>query len=255
MAGGWVVVLAASGVLSILGRAARGLPLDLPSAALEQAPILALWALVTPVVFRWARAWPVRRPSVRGHLVVHAVLGVALVLALNVAIRVPLLAGADGVERFARSLALGLSVYLPGALLAYGALVALGHLPAAGSTGTASPTTTPGPVERIAVRTPTRTYLLPVEEVVRVEADDNYVRIHTPDRSYRTRGSIAAVEAELPANAFVRIHRSHLVRVGRVREVQPLGNGDHVVVMDDGAELRVARGRKAALADALGMPV
>jgi two-component system LytT family response regulator len=51
----------------------------------------------------------------------------------------------------------------------------------------------------------------------------------------------------------VRIHRSSIVSVARIREVQPLGHGDHAVILRCGRVLRVARTRRAALAGALGV--
>lgn len=252
---GWLAVFVVSGLLSVLGRVARGAPVDAWSALREQAPILTLWALATPLIFAWAQRWPVRPPAHRRHLAVHAALGLALVVVLNAAIRVPLLWSAGDATTFLRSLGQGLSVYLPGALLAYAGLVLVGHALVRSPERVDGDEASTAAPERLAVRTPLRTHLLHVDEIVWIEADDNHIRVHTPEGSYRTRSSISAVEAELPPGAFVRIHRSHLVRVERVREVQPMGNGDQVVVMDDGSELRVARGRRAALAEALGLSV
>jgi LytTr DNA-binding domain len=254
VAAGWSGVFVLSGALAALGRVARGASVDPLGAVLEQAPILILWGVVTPFVFVWTRRWPVRAPHARRHLATHGVLALAVVVAMNAVIRVPLLAG-GGLSPFLRSLGNGLSVYLPGALLAYGALLLVAHLRSAsagdGASDALGPRKTNDAHGRIAVRTPMRTFLLPFDDVVWVEADDNYVVVHTRDCGYRTRSSVSAVMRELPPGAFVRIHRSHLVSAVHIRQVQPLGNGDQVVVMDDGAELRVARGRRAALADTL----
>ena len=258
----WGVIFLLAGLLELLRQVVHGEPLAVARAFARQAPILLLWALATPAVLSWARRWPVRGPRWRSHLAVHACLGLSLVLGLNAAIRVPVLWAPDGGGAdFLASLGLGLSIYLPGALLAYGFLVLVGDVLARraigarhGAAAEGDCTGDPTPA-RIAVRTPLRTNLVPLDEIVWVEADDNYVRIHTDRRCLRTRTSIGAVEEELPEGAFVRIHRSHLVRVERIRQVQPLGNGDHVVVMDDGAELRVARSRRSALSEALGTPV
>jgi hypothetical protein len=103
------------------------------------------------------------------------------------------------------------------------------------------------------VRQWNRVHLVRIEEIDWIEAEVNYVVVHAGGRSYKGRERIGDVEARLDARRFVRIHRSSIVHVARIREVQPLTHGDHVVILRDGKVLRVARSRRAALEAALAV--
>jgi two-component system LytT family response regulator len=105
----------------------------------------------------------------------------------------------------------------------------------------------------LTVRQWNRVHLVPVDDIDWVEAKDNYVVVHASSRSYKGRERISDVEAQLDARRFVRIHRSTIVHVAKIREVQPLTHGDHAVILRDGKVLRVARSRRQALGEALGM--
>jgi two-component system, LytTR family, response regulator len=96
---------------------------------------------------------------------------------------------------------------------------------------------------------------VPPGEIHWVEADDNYVVVHAGDRTYKGRGRIGDLESQLDARAFVRIHRSAIVRVESIREVQPLTKGDLAVILRDGKVLRVSRGRRAKLESALRVEI
>ena len=120
--------------------------------------------------------------------------------------------------------------------------------PADGSLGDAA-----AEAEHLPVRQWNRVYLVPVEEIDWIEAEDNYVVVHAAGQHYRGRERIADVEARLDRRRFVRIHRSTIVHAARIREVQPLTHGDHAVILQDGTVLRVARSRRRALEEALAM--
>ena len=105
----------------------------------------------------------------------------------------------------------------------------------------------------ITVRQWNRVHLVRVEDIDFVEAKDNYVVIHAASRAYKGRDRISDVESQLDTRRFVRIHRSTIVHVAKIREVQPLTHGDHAVILRDGKVLRVARSRRQALGQALGV--
>ncbi len=104
----------------------------------------------------------------------------------------------------------------------------------------------------LSVRTPGRLMRLRLSEIVWIEAADYYVRIHVPGRSLLVRDSLAAMQERLDPRKFVRIHRSAIVNVDRIREVQPLEHRDHIVILEGGERLRVSRTRRRALEAALG---
>lgn len=104
----------------------------------------------------------------------------------------------------------------------------------------------------LTVRERERVVLVKVEDVARFEAAGDYVEVHVGDRTHLIDDTMKSLEAELDPRRFVRIHRSHIVNVDRIAELEPFFHGDWVITMDDGAELRLARTRREALERALG---
>jgi two-component system LytT family response regulator len=94
---------------------------------------------------------------------------------------------------------------------------------------------------RIAVKQGDRTVIVPVSEIDSCEAADNYVRIYTAGRKYLVRDTMKMVEQQLDPSAFVRIHRSAIVNLVRVRELRPLFHGDYQVILADGVRLTLSR--------------
>jgi two-component system, LytTR family, response regulator len=109
------------------------------------------------------------------------------------------------------------------------------------------------PLRRIGVRTGTRIILVDVESIDWVEASGDYARIHVGKASHLVLQRMNALEQALETGAFVRIHRSVIVNVGRIRELHREPDGAGSIVLTDGVRLRVARGRWEALQGALGM--
>jgi len=99
------------------------------------------------------------------------------------------------------------------------------------------------PERRIPVVAGGRTELIDVDEVHFAQADGDYCRIHTYDRSYLSTSSLGELEESLPPQRFVRIHRSHLVNLAKVAAIKRAGNDRMRLVLDDAArtELDVAR--------------
>jgi two-component system, LytTR family, response regulator len=107
--------------------------------------------------------------------------------------------------------------------------------------------------ERIAVKAEGRVLFVRVDEVDWIEAADYCVRVHAGGRVHVVREPLRELEARLDPTRFFRIHRSALVNVSRIRELQPHFHGEYVVVMPDGARLRLSRGRRERLHRVLGM--
>lgn len=94
---------------------------------------------------------------------------------------------------------------------------------------------------RLTVREDERIFILPVDEVDWFEADDGQVRVHAGKRSFLMRTTLTALLMQVDPTRFTRIHRSMVVAVARVREVQPWFGGDYVAILHDGRQLRVSR--------------
>lgn len=108
-----------------------------------------------------------------------------------------------------------------------------------------------GPPRRLAVKDGSRVVLLEVGEIAWIEAADYYVRLHTDAGSLMMRESLKSLEERLDAKRFVRIHRSAIVNLDRVRELKPTFGGEHFVILRDGTRLKLARSRRAGLEELL----
>ena len=108
-------------------------------------------------------------------------------------------------------------------------------------------------VERLAIRRNGGIFFLPVAEVDWIEAADYCVRIHTAGRFHLVRQPLGELETKLDPGCFFRVHRSAIVNLGRIKQVQPHFHGDGLLVMHDGSTLRVSRGRRERLHQRLGL--
>jgi two-component system LytT family response regulator len=107
--------------------------------------------------------------------------------------------------------------------------------------------TTSGAAERIEVRDGERVRYVAADDVVWAEADGPHVRLHTAHGVFEIRETLAHLEAALDARRFVRIHRSFIVNVGQIKELQPWFGGDAVLILKSGQQLKVSRTYRAQL--------
>lgn len=109
--------------------------------------------------------------------------------------------------------------------------------------------------ERIPVRDRGRIVLLDARDIECVEAEGDYVSVRAAGKTYLVRETMTAMESRLGAPRFLRIHRSTIVNVDRVREVRPQTNNEYVVVLRDGLELKASRSYGDRLRQAIGTPL
>jgi two-component system LytT family response regulator len=109
-----------------------------------------------------------------------------------------------------------------------------------------------GAPRQLVVRDGSRTVVIPHDDIVWIEAEDYYARIHATARRTLVRLSLKSLADELDGGRFVRVHRSAIVNLAFVREVEPLASGDQRLVLNDGTELRVSRTYRPALDERLG---
>lgn len=95
--------------------------------------------------------------------------------------------------------------------------------------------------ERVVVRTNGKVVFLRADEISWVEAAGNYVNLHAGTEAYVLRESMKNMETRLDPELFVRIHRSAIVNVNRIRELQPWFHGEYVVILHDGTRLMASR--------------
>jgi two-component system LytT family response regulator len=94
---------------------------------------------------------------------------------------------------------------------------------------------------RLAIKQDGRVILVDARDVVRIEAAGNYVEIHAAGKAHLMRETLAHIEARLDPARFVRVSRSSIVSVDRVRELRPMFNGDFVLLLQDGSEVSGSR--------------
>jgi two-component system LytT family response regulator len=105
---------------------------------------------------------------------------------------------------------------------------------------------------RLAVRNNGQVLFLSFEEIEWIEAAGNYVRLNAGGESHLLRETMSGVEAKLPRERFLRIHRSALVNLEAVRELVPSPHGDFVVALKSGKRLPLSRACRDRLEEALG---
>jgi len=109
-----------------------------------------------------------------------------------------------------------------------------------------------GRLERIVLKSGGRSRLVLAERVDWIEAEGVYARLHVAGESFLLRMPMHELETRLDARRFVRIHRSTIVNVSRIRELQPYFNREYVVLLRDGTRLKLSRGYRERLELLLG---
>lgn len=109
--------------------------------------------------------------------------------------------------------------------------------------------------DRMVVKSNGRLFFLRSDEIDWVEAAGNYVRLHVGSDAHLLRETMNAIEARLDPELFFRIHRSRIVNIERVKELQPWFNGEYVVLLRNGTKLTLSRGYREKLQERLGRPL
>lgn len=128
-----------------------------------------------------------------------------------------------------------------------GRLLELASSGSFGADGGGAEPPSPAPLTRLAVRSLGRVRFLRTAAIDWIEAADYYARLHVGDRSFLIRRSMKSLEESLDPRRFVRIHRSSIVNVERVREIRARLNGAYSVTLRDGTKVRLSRSRRRAL--------
>ncbi len=106
--------------------------------------------------------------------------------------------------------------------------------------------------DRLVVKSGGRLFFLRTDEIDWVEAAGNYVRLHVGSASHLLRETMNAIEGRLDPEKFFRIHRSRMVNMERIQEMQPWLNGEYAVLLRTGTRLTLSRGYREKLQDRLG---
>lgn len=107
-------------------------------------------------------------------------------------------------------------------------------------------------LQRVVIKRDGRVYLLRVEQIDWIEGAGNYSRLHAGAEHHLLRETMVSLEKKLDRRQFARIHRSALVNLDRISELQPTSHGDYTVVLHDGTRLVLSRGYRDRLTTLLG---
>jgi two-component system LytT family response regulator len=114
------------------------------------------------------------------------------------------------------------------------------------------PAAGPQRIRRFTVRDDERTRFVPVEDVDWIGVDGNYAVLHVAAATHRLRATLHALAQVLDPQEFAQVHRSCIVNLARVRELQPWFGGDWVAILADGTRIRVSRTYAPALLKPVG---
>jgi two-component system LytT family response regulator len=111
---------------------------------------------------------------------------------------------------------------------------------------------TPRPIDRIAVRNGTRITIIPSAEIDYIEAQDDYVAVHTNGKKYLKQLTMKYLEEALPSQDFVRVHRSFLVSVSLIDKLEAYSKDSYLAILKTGEKIPVSRTGYGLLRERLG---
>ena len=107
-------------------------------------------------------------------------------------------------------------------------------------------------LKRLTIKLTGRTILLPADEIDWIETHGNYLKVHAGPESHLIRGTMQSLETKLNPEQFVRVHRSVIVNVEKIKEIYPRSNGDQDLVLQNGRQLMLSRNYRDRFFELLG---
>jgi two-component system LytT family response regulator len=106
-------------------------------------------------------------------------------------------------------------------------------------------------LERVVVKTGTKIRVIPVDKIIYIEAQDDYVMIYTDEGKHLKQGTMKYFEDNLESSKFIRVHRSYIVRIDMVVQLEPYAKDNYLLKLKNGASLKVSRNGLKGLKDKL----
>ncbi len=107
--------------------------------------------------------------------------------------------------------------------------------------------------DRIVVKTGTKVKIIPVHDVLYLEADDDYVSVHTAEGSFLKNKTMSFFEKVLDVRQFVRVHRSYIVAIDQITRIDPYEKDSHIAILKSGAKIPVSKSGYVKLKQVLGI--
>ena len=107
-------------------------------------------------------------------------------------------------------------------------------------------------LDRLVIKDERKIWFVPIDSIDWIEADGKYVLVHAGKEAHLLRESLTALETKLNPKKFTRIHRSSIVNIERIKEMQPWFHGDYRIVLDNGKELILSRTYRKKFQELIG---
>ncbi|QNL23176.1 LytTR family transcriptional regulator DNA-binding domain-containing protein [Hyphobacterium sp. CCMP332] len=107
-------------------------------------------------------------------------------------------------------------------------------------------------LEKIVVKTGNQIHILPIDDIERIEAYDDYVKIHSMDKYYLKKMTMKFLENKLPNDQFIRIHRSHILNSNHLQKLEAMGKESHLAILKNGDKIPVSSSGYHLLKEILG---
>jgi len=248
----WVAFLLMLEPDNLLRASQAGHPLRLGNEVMRILVASLLGAAVTPALLTFSRRFPMHGPTRVRNALIHSagMSGLALLLIVVSCF----LAAWGFYGMWLPSLADIESELVSNWLLLIYALAALTALAHAGrwfrqrTESLAAPAVSPDYLTHVEVKARGRTRFVNIQEVDWIETQGNYLALHVGDTTHLIREASIAFEAKLDPVRFLRVHRRAIVALDRISEMQPVTNGDALLRLANGQELRASRRYRKVLA-------
>ncbi len=107
--------------------------------------------------------------------------------------------------------------------------------------------------ERVVVKTGNKIKIIPVNDIIFLAADDDYVKIHTAEGSFLKNKTMAYFEKLLGEDDFVRVHRSYIVKIDEITRIDPYEKESHLAILKSGEKIPVSKTGYPKLRQVLGL--
>lgn len=104
-------------------------------------------------------------------------------------------------------------------------------------------------LERIVVKTGTKIRVIPVDKIIYLEAQDDYIMVYTDEGKHLKQGTMKYYEDHLDESKFIRVHRSYIVRIDQVVQLEPYAKDTYILKLRNGTSLKVSRNGMRNLKD------
>jgi len=106
---------------------------------------------------------------------------------------------------------------------------------------------------RIFVKTGNHIDVIPIDEIVYIRAQDDYVELHTPNGKFLKKETMNVLEQQLPAELFTRVHRSSIINLSQIHKLEKYGKESYMVILKNGENVMVSKSRIRQLKAQLGV--